>query len=235
MVTSYKNINFSEKDDLIKENTLLVKKIAWHYHGRVKNIVEIDDLMQIGMLGLITAAKKFTERPGVSFSSYAKIRIKGEIVDYLRKNSNLCRTTITNKQKYEKTLENLRNSYNREPTNNEIAKELNINIDELYSWKEAFAANKLEDIESVYDEFSIWFHSRDDTPEENLTDKELRNALLKSLHKLEKSESLVIQLYYVEELNVFEIAEILDVSNGRVSQIKSNAIKKLRVELKNII
>ena len=235
MVTSYKNINFSEKNNLIKENTLLVKKIAWHYHGRVKNIVEIDDLMQIGMLGLITAAKKFTERPGVSFSSYAKIRIKGEIVDYLRKNSNLCRTTITNKQKYEKTLENLRNSYNREPTNNEIAKELNINIDELYSWKEAFAANKLEDIESVYDEFSIWFHSRDDTPEENLTDKELRNALLKSLHKLEKSESLVIQLYYVEELNVFEIAEILDVSNGRVSQIKSNAIKKLRVELKNII
>ncbi len=235
MVASYKDINFSEKDNLIKNNTLLVKKIAWHYHGRVKNIVEIDDLMQIGMLGLITAAKNFTERPGVSFSTYAKIRIKGEIVDYLRKNSNLCRTTITNKQKYERIIENLRNLYNREPTNSEIAKNLEISIEELYSWKEAFAANKLEDIEAVYDEFSIWFHSRDDTPEENLTDKELRNALLKSLYKLEKSEALVIQLYYVEELNVFEIAKILDVSNGRVSQIKSNAIKKLRNELKNII
>ena len=235
MVASYKDINFSEKDNLIKNNTLLVKKIAWHYHGRVKNIVEIDDLMQIGMLGLITAAKNFIERPGVSFSTYAKIRIKGEIVDYLRKNSNLCRTTITNKQKYEKMIENLRNLYNREPTNSEIAKNLEISIEELYSWKEAFAANKLEDIEAVYDEFSIWFHSRDDTPEENLTDKELRSALLKSLYKLEKSEALVIQLYYVEELNVFEIAKILDVSNGRVSQIKSNAIKKLRNELKNII
>ena len=235
MVASYKNINLSEKDDLIKSNTLLVKKIAWHYHGRVKNIVEIDDLMQIGMLGLITAAKNFTERPGVSFSSYAKIRIKGEIIDYLRKNSNLCRTTITNKQKYEKTIEKLRNRLNRDPTNNEISESLNISIDELYSWKEAFAANKLEDIESVYDEFSIWFHSRDDTPEENMTDKELRNALLKSLYKLDKSEALVIQLYYVEELNVFEIAKILDVSNGRVSQIKSSAIKKLRLELKSII
>ena len=235
MVASYKNINLSEKDDLIKSNTLLVKKIAWHYHGRVKNIVEIDDLMQIGMLGLITAAKNFTERPGVRFSSYAKIRIKGEIVDYLRKNSNLCRTTITNKQKYEKTIEKLRNSLNREPTNNEISESMNISIDELYSWKQAFAANKLEDIESVYDEFSIWFHSRDDTPEENMTDKELRNALLKSLYKLDKSEALVIQLYYVEELNVFEIAKILDVSNGRVSQIKSSAIKKLRLELKSII
>ena len=235
MVASYKDINFSEKDNLIKNNTLLVKKIAWHYHGRVKNIVEIDDLMQIGMLGLITAAKNFIERPGVSFSTYAKIRIKGEIVDYLRKNSNLCRTTITNKKKYERIIENLRNLYNREPTNSEIAKSLEISIEELYSWKEAFAANKLEDIEAVYDEFSIWFHSRDDTPEENLTDKELRSALLNSLYKLEKSEALVIQLYYVEELNVFEIAKILDVSNGRVSQIKSNAIKKLRNELNNII
>ena len=153
----------------------------------------------------------------------------------MRKNSNLCRTTITNKQKYEKTIEKLRNLLNREPTGAEISESLNITIEELYSWKEAFAANKLEDIESVYDEFSIWFHSRDDTPEENLTDKELRNALLKSLYKLEKSEALVIQLYYVEELNVFEIAKILDVSNGRVSQIKSNAIRKLRDELKNII
>ena len=71
MISPYKNINFSVQEDLIKQNTLLVKKIAWHYHGRVKNIVEIDDLIQIGMLGLITAAKNFTERPGVSFSSYA--------------------------------------------------------------------------------------------------------------------------------------------------------------------
>ena len=235
MVATYKNLDFADKEELIKKNTLLVKKIAWHYHGRVKNIVEIDDLIQIGMLGLISAANNFTERPGVGFASYAKIRIKGEIVDFLRKNSNLCRTTITNKQKFEKTVENLRKIYNREPSNEEVAKKIGINIDELYTWKEAFAASRLEDIESVYDEFSIWFHSREDTPEENLTDKELRNALLKTLHKLEKSEALVIQLYYVEELNVFEIAKILDVSNGRVSQIKSNAIKKLRHEMKNIL
>ena len=235
MVAPYKNINFSEKEELIKKNILLVKKIAWHYHGRIKNIIEIDDLIQIGMLGLITAANNFTEKPGASFLSYAKIRIKGEIVDFLRKNSNLCRTTITNKQKYETAVESLRKKYNKEPSNNEVAEELAINIEELYSWKEAFAANKLEDIESVYDEFSIWSHSREDTPEENLTDIELRDALLKSLHKLEKSEALVIQLYYVEELNVFEIAKILDVSNGRVSQIKANAIKKLRLELQSIL
>ena len=66
----------------------LVKKIAWHYHGRVRNIIEIDDLIQIGMIGLVTAANNFIEKPGITFSSYARIRIKGEIVDFLRKNSN---------------------------------------------------------------------------------------------------------------------------------------------------
>lgn len=232
MTLSYQKINAPQKEELIRGCTDLVRKIAWHYHGRVRNIVEIDDLIQIGMLGLVTAAQNFIEKPGVAFSSYAKIRIKGEIVDFLRKNSNLCRTTISNKQRYEKTLESLRKANNREPLDEEIANQLKININELYIWKEAFAANKLEDIDSVYDEFSIWFQSKDDTPEDNFTDKELRAALLKTLKKLDKTEALIIQLYYVEELNVYEIAEILDLTNGRISQIKSSAIKKLRAELK---
>ena len=101
--------------------------------------------------------------------------------------------------------------------------------------EEAFAANKLENIDAVYDEFSIWFLSKEDTPEEKYTDLELREALLKALKKLEKVEALVIQLYYVEELNVFEIAKILELTNGRISQIKSAAIKTLRNELKYIL
>ena len=107
MTASYKSINSNSKEILIKGCLNLVKKIAWHYHGRVKNIIEIDDLIQIGMLGLINAAEKFTKKPGVAFSSYARIRIKGEIIDFLRKNSNLCRTTIGNKQKYDKAYEDL--------------------------------------------------------------------------------------------------------------------------------
>ena len=234
MVLSYKNITSPKKEDLIDSCTNLVKKIAWHYHGRVKNIVEIEDLIQIGMLGLVTAAQKFEEKPGVAFASYAKIRIKGEIIDFLRKNSNLCRTTISNKQKYEKCMEELRKKFDREPTEIETCETLEIDLKELHNWKEAFAANKLEDIDSVYDEFSIWFESKEDTPEENMTDIELRDELIKSLKKLEKTEALVIQLYYVEELNVFEIAKILDLTNGRISQIKSNAIKRLRNDIKNV-
>ena len=235
MTLSYKSINNENKETLIKSCLNLVKKIAWHYHGRVKSIIEIDDLIQIGMLGLVTAAENFIEKPGVSFSSYAKIRIKGEIIDFLRKNSNLCRTTISNKQKYDKAFEDLQKNLNRNPLEDEVINKLDISIDDLHNWKKAFAANKLENIEAVYDEFSIWFLSKEDTPEEKLSDLELREALLKALKKLERVEALVIQLYYVEELNVYEIAKVLDLTNGRISQIKSQAIKKLRNELGNII
>ena len=235
MAISYQSINSENKETLIKSCLNLVKKIAWHYHGRVKNIIEIDDLIQIGMLGLVTAADNFVEKPGVTFSSYARIRIKGEIIDFLRKNSNLCRTTIINKQKYDKAFEGLQKELNREPQNTELVKKLNIDINELHKWKEAFAANKLESIDAVYDEFSIWFLSKENDPEEKFNELELRNALLNALKKLEKIEALIIQLYYVEELNVYEIAKILELTNGRISQIKSFAIRKLRNEIKNII
>ena len=235
MTISYQSINSENKESLIKGCLNLVKKIAWHYHGRVKNIIEIDDLIQIGMLGLVTAAENFIEKPGVTFSSYARIRIKGEIVDFLRKNSNLCRTTIVNKQKYDKSFEKLQKNLNRHPNEHELVQELNIDVNELHKWKEAFAANKLENLDAVYDEFSIWFLSKENDPEEKFNELELRDALLKALKNLEKIEALVIQLYYVEELNVYEIAKILELTNGRISQIKSFAIKKLRNEIKNII
>lgn len=235
MAISYQSINSENKETLIKSCLNLVKKIAWHYHGRVKNIIEIDDLIQIGMLGLVTAAENFIEKPGVTFSSYARIRIKGEIVDFLRKNSNLCRTTIVNKQKYERSFEKLQKNLNRDPYDKELIQELDIDINELHKWKEAFAANKLENLDAVYDEFSIWFLSKENDPEEKFNELELRNSLLKALKKLEKVEALVIQLYYVEELNVYEIAKILELTSGRISQIKSFAIKKLRNEIKNII
>ena len=85
-----------------------------------------------------------------------------------------------------------------------------------------------QSLDNVYDEFSIWFVSNENTPEENISDSELREVLKEALTTLPEREALVIQLYYVEELNVYEIAEILDVTTGRVSQIKKAAIARLR-------
>ena len=153
--------NSTNINQLIENNMGLVRKIAWHMHGRVKSAVEIEDLIQIGMYGLVTAAQNYVIKEGVSFASYAGIRIRGEIVDHLRRNSNLCRTTIQMQQKYNLSLEKLSKQLQREPKNSEIAKDMGLEESELDNWEQAFAANTHQSLDSVYDEFSIWFASND--------------------------------------------------------------------------
>ena len=221
-------------NQLIENNMGLVRKIAWHMHGRVKSAIEIEDLIQIGMYGLVTAAQNYVVKEGVSFASYAGIRIRGEIVDHLRRNSNLCRTTIQMQQKYNTTIEKLSKKLQRIPSNTEIAKDMGIEAFELDNWEQAFAANTHQSLDSVYDEFSIWFASNDQSPEDELSETELRNNLVEALKTLPEREAMLVQLYYVEELNVYEIAEVLDITTGRVSQIKKSAISRLREFIKKI-
>tara|TARA_E500000178_G_scaffold43678_1_gene39059 strand:+ start:5009 stop:5716 length:708 start_codon:yes stop_codon:yes gene_type:complete len=226
---STKDIN-----SLVEKNMGLVRKIAWHMHGRVKSAVDIEDLIQIGMYGLVTAAQNYVVKEGVSFSSYASIRIRGEIVDHLRRNSNLCRTTIQMQQKYKSSVEVLSKQLQREPNNDEIAVEMGLKTAELHNWEQAFAANTHQSLDTVYDEFSIWFATKEQNPEEELTDTELRENLVEALKTLPEREALLIQLYYVEELNVYEIAKVLDITTGRVSQIKKNAVSRLREYINKI-
>ena len=226
--------NSTNINQLIENNMGLVRKIAWHMHGRVKSAIEIEDLIQIGMYGLVTAAQNYVVKEGVSFASYAGIRIRGEIVDHLRRNSNLCRTTIQMQQKYNTTIEKLSKKLQRTPSNSEIAEDMGIEAFELDNWEQAFAANTHQSLDSVYDEFSIWFASNDQSPEDELSETELRDNLVEALKTLPEREAMLVQLYYVEELNVYEIAEVLDITTGRVSQIKKSAIIRLREFIKKI-
>jgi RNA polymerase sigma factor for flagellar operon FliA len=231
-MNNYSKIIKPNIENLVKDNVNLVKKIAWYLHGRVNSIIEIEDLIQIGMLGLINAAQNYTPQNDASFSSYANIRIKGEILDYLRKNSNLCRTTIKMKKISEKASLSLRHKFGREPNNTEIAKEIGMTSEKYYEWTQAFEANVIRSLDDSYDEYSQWFVAKDMNPEENINHEELKNLLKASLAKLEGKEALIIQLYFVEELNIYEIAEVMNVSTGRVSQIKTSAIKRIRESLK---
>ena len=195
--------------------------------------LEIEDLIQIGYFGLVTAAQKYTLREGATFASYAGMRIRGAIVDHLRKSSNLCRTTIQMQKKANAAEQKLQAKHSRKPTVEEVADEMEITPESLMEWQQAFQANVHQSLDSVYDEFSIWFESPENTPEDNINDEELRDMLKEALHSLSEREGLVIQLYFVEELNVYEIAEILEVTTGRVSQIKSAAVARLRQYLHN--
>ena len=221
-------------DEVIKSNTNLVKKIAWHIYGRASHAIEIEDLMQIGFAALVNAAQQYTRKEGATFATYASIRIKGDIIDHLRKASNLCRTTISMKKRYNKVITDLQSKLFREPTSEEISKAMGISEVEFREWERAFQANSHESLDSVYDQYSVWFASTEDSPEELLNDKDLKEVLKQALQQLSGNEAMVIQLYYVEELNVMEIAEVLDVSSGRVSQIKKSAIANLRDGMKNL-
>lgn len=217
--------------ELITGQMEQVRKIAHYFHGRVRGAVEVEDLIQAGYVGLVDAAQKYERKEGATFAAYAGIKIRGAIADHLRRASNLCRTTIVNRQRVNRATLALERRLQRQPTSVEIAEELGMGINEYEHWRQAFQANTLQTIEEVHDEFSVWFLSTAGNPEEEINKVELRAALRKALESLSEREALVIQLYYVEELNVYEIAEILEVTTGRVSQIKKAAIGTLRQRL----
>ena len=217
-----------DKNELINKNMSIVKKIAYFYLGRVHQVVEVEDLLQIGMVGLIEAAHNYAPQEGVTFENYARLRIKGAIIDFLRKSSNLCRGTIKRKQDFDKASRKLEVDFRRLPTSEEVAIELNISVSELMSWKHDFAASKHQSIEEATDAYGDFLFSGDPSVEDKILNGELKSILRANMGQLNKQQLLVLQLYYVEELNVYEIAEILSVSTGRVSQIKSAAVKELR-------
>ena len=210
------NHNNDDKAQLINDNLDIVKKIAFFYVGRVGKVVEVDDLLQLGMVGLIEAAHNYTPQDDVSFVNYARLRVKGAIVDYLRKSSNLCRGTIRRKQDYERAKRKLEKELFRQPEVHEIAKELQVEVSQHQS---------LEEASDAYGDFLF---ATDKSVEEKIFNGELKDILRTKLEDLNEQQLMVLQLYYVEELNVYEIGEILSVSTGRVSQIKSAAIKKLK-------
>lgn len=137
------------------------------------------------------------------------------------------------KKAYDLAVSALQTQLLRTPTSQEISQKMDISEAELEEWERAFQANSHESLDSVYDQYSIWYASEDDTPEQMLGNTELKAVLRQALDTLDGKEALVIQLYYVEELNVLEVAEVMEVSPGRVSQIKKSAVEKLRDFIKS--
>ena len=221
--------NQDDKAKLINDHLDVVKKIAFYYVGRVGKVVEVDDLLQLGMVGLIEAAHNYTPKDDVTFASYAKLRVKGAIVDYLRKSSNLCRGTIRRKQDYERARRKLEKELFREPETKEIAKELKLDVAEVTSWQHDFAASQHQSLEEASEAYGDFLFATDKSVEEKIFNGQLKEILRDKLEDLNEQQLMVLQLYYVEELNVYEIAEVLSVSTGRVSQIKTAAINKLKI------
>ena len=168
-------------EELITSHMELVRQIAWHML-RLRLSIEIEDLIQIGYFGLVTQRRTTSSRRR-DIRQLAGIRIRGAIVDHLR-DSNLCRTTIEMQKKANAAAQELRMQLGREPTTSDIADHLQISDEEMQTWQHAFQANVHQSLDSVYDDFSVWFESPENTPEEKINEEELRSLLKEALRTL---------------------------------------------------
>ena len=167
-------------------------------------------------------------QPGVTFAAYAAIRIRGAIVDYLRSASNLCRATIQIQRKVDAASRKLEQKLMRAPTEAEIAQALDMTAEDLARQRAETGAGQVMSLDDVYTDHSLIFRDGNVSAEDRLELGEMKRNLARAVSELPEREQLVIQLYYVEELNVYEVAEVLGVTTGRVSQIKKSAVTHLR-------
>jgi len=205
----------------------LVKRVAYHLSSRLPSNIAIEDLVQAGMEGLLQAQKVFDASRGVNFELFAKTRIRGAMLDEVRRISFSTRSVISTKQKQDKVIRDLTQKLGRQPKNTEVASQLGISIKEYES--DRLLAGSAELIST--DESSEAFEEIDENrggPEAELEQAEDLEALASAIEKLPERSQQILALYYQEEMNLKEIGEILSVSESRISQILSETAGKLR-------
>lgn len=225
----------NDQNELIIEYLPLVKRIVGKMNSK-NNQYEEDDLINIGVIGLMDALSKFDPKKKVPFEAYASLRIRGTIIDELRKAGPVSRNRIDKLNEYYRAKEDLENKLLRSPKEWEICKALDIKEGELSKLHETvhyLSSVSLEDIIfSQEGEDSNLLHVLEDktidTPEEEMIKKENKKSLIQAIERLEKREKIILNLYYVEELTLKEIGHILDISIPRVSQIHGKILLKLK-------
>ncbi len=218
-------------EDLITGNIDLVKRIAQHLAARLPSTVDINDLMQSGMVGLLEAASNFDPERGASFETYAGIRIRGSMLDDIRKYDWTPRSVHHKYRKVTEAINAIEGETGRRAQPEEIAERLEISIDEYYKILADSASSRLFSLEETMDEPSLNRPapaSKSATPDQELYRSQFRENLAQAIEKLPDRERLVLSLYYERELNLKEIGEVLDVTESRVCQIHGQAMLRLR-------
>ena len=229
--THDKSINIA-----VEDYADLVKRIAQHMIARMPASVQIEDLIQAGMIGLIEATKKYDNSRGASFETYAGIRIRGAIVDEVRKGDWVPRSVHRNTRRISDVTAELEAKLGRDASSSEIAAAMGVDIDEYHAMSRDAVSGRLFSIEESYteEEFTLEQPSNDfSVPDDSVQRQALQHSLANAIDTLPERERLVLSLYYDEELNLKEIGKVLGVSESRVSQIHSQAALRLRSKLKD--
>jgi len=218
----------------LEQYSVLVKRIAHHLIGRLPPNVLIDDLIQAGMIGLLEAQKNYDGSKGASFETYAGIRIRGAMLDDIRRGDWVPRSVHRHNREISQAISELEGKLNRDPTDAEVAKHLDMSLSQYHTVLSDINCSRIVGIEDLGvsdDAISPLGDDEDNSPFQGVADESFRKALVESIKSLPEREALVLSLYYDEELNLKEIGEVIGVSESRVSQILSQSMQRLRTKL----
>lgn len=221
-------------DERVLAHAELVKRIAYHLRGRLPAHIEVDDLIQAGMIGLIDAARHYSSDKGANFETYAGIRIRGAMLDEARRHATAPRATLRRAKQVAAAIAEVERREGREARTTEIAAELGIDVDEVHRLLESAASSRplsFEQLNEDPERVGLLPDSGDFGPDDLLNGEQFRAALADAIRALPEREQLVLSLYYDEELNLREIGQVLSVSESRVCQIHGQAVLRIRAHL----
>lgn len=212
-------------DNLVEDYLPLVKKIGLHLVAKLPEHVELDDLLQVGMIGLIQARESYDISQGASFATYAGIRIKGAMLDEVRRNDWVPRSVQQKIKQVSQAIKQVEARLARPASAMEIAEELNISLAEYQVISSELACCRMTSLDDFETE------SEEVDPFTQLEDDGFKQALASAIQVLPQKEQLMMSLYYSDELNLKEIGEVLGVSESRVSQIHGQALARVRAHM----
>ena len=220
---------------VVSKHATMVKRIAQHLLGRLPACVQLEDLIQSGMIGLLEASKNYSLEKGASFETYASIRIRGSMLDEIRKGDWAPRSVHRNTRRVAEATRLTENQLGRDARDREIAKNLDIPLEEFHQLKQETNGSRMFaffDVGLNEEVVSEGTSTAALGPLDKLQQEDFKRSLQKGIEGLPERERMVLALYYDEELNLREVGEILGVSESRVSQIHSQAMQRLQIRLR---
>ena len=229
-----------DRDALIRQHVPLVRRIALHMIAKLPANVELDDLIQVGMIGLAEALSRFESEQGVQFETFASQRIRGAMLDELREGDWMSRSSRKSQKEIEQALNRLEQRLGRSPLESEIAAELGMDLDDYQSLLGKVRGTQLVYLEDIGggdaddsdDYLERHVADADADPFALLRDQRLRAALVEAIKALPEREQYVMGMYYEHDMNLKEIAAVLGVTESRVCQLHSQAIARLRTKMR---
>lgn len=219
-----------DPDALVRQHREMVRRIAWHVFAATSSKIELEDLVQIGLVALIEAARNFEER-GVGFAAYAATRVRGEMIDHLRREAWVSRAGMRNRRTLAQARSRLEAAFGRGVTDAEMAGGLNLSADDYHNMVASAQTVEQASIDEVYSDDQPWFADLGESVETRIEREQLAAGLSRAISELPEREAMILQLYFVEEMNLNEIGAVLDIGAARVCQIKKAALQKLRARM----